>query len=131
MPFRVVVFVSSNLARISWCASSGMPASSAAAIHAAETRVFMCSCLLLALQLELAALRAALPGATDGTVPERQTVNLAVQDIAHGFAGLVLAIEFQVHDPAFRIERCGLDLGVVGAWVDQTADGLAVPVKDQ
>src|SRR5215216_2004852 len=107
-----------------------MPASSAAAIHAAETRVFMCSCLLLTLQLELAALRAALPGATDGAVPERQTVNLAVEDIAHGFAGLVLAVEFQVHKPAFRIQRGGLELGVVCAWVDQAADRLAVPVED-
>src|SRR5215207_3657240 len=101
-----------------------MPASSAAAIHAAETRFFMCWCLLLALQLELAALAAALPGAADGAVPERQAINLAVQDIAHNLAGLVLAIEFHVHHPALGGERCGFQFRVVGAGVGDARDCL-------
>src|SRR5688500_8415825 len=94
-PRTVAGFVSSNFARIEWCAVVVATASIAAATDSAASRarveIEVTTAPLLPRDLERAGPALALPGAGHGAVVHRQVLDLSVDHVVDHGAGLVLA----------------------------------------
>src|SRR5262249_35866552 len=134
-PLSVIGFLSSNLARISWCASTVAAVAKVTASSAeANTRAnlgLMLRVLLLPGDAEGAGAALALPRADDRAVRKTDVFVLAGDGVSNGGPRLVLAVGLEMHDPSFRFQGRVLDHHVVGAGIDGAADVLAVPAEHE
>src|SRR6185369_631111 len=112
-PLMVAGLVSSNFARIEWCAVAVATTSIAAPMDSAASRaraeIDVTTAPLLPRDLEHAGAALALPGAGHGAVVHGQVFDLAVDHVVDDGAGLVLALRLEVQHPPFGVQRGGLD----------------------
>src|SRR3977135_526199 len=128
MPLSVSGLVSSNFARISWCAIPGATASrSPASVTATPTARNFIASLLLPADFERAVFGLGFPRADYGAIAFRKIFNLAVDDVRDGLSRLVFGVALEVHGPCVGIERRVLDRDLVGAGINRSRDALAVP----
>src|SRR2546425_11105398 len=86
--------------------------------------------MLVAGEFEVALDVAVSPGTCECAFIGKDVIQFAVDDEAHGIAGRIFGIRFDVYGPFGRIERGHFHWDHIRAAIDDAVDVLAIPIHD-